>query len=342
MGSAAGLDVARVGAYLAGALKGFCGPVSARKFANGQSNPTYLLHAASGDYVLRRKPPGKLLRSAHAVEREFRVQSALAGGAVPVAWMLHLCEDPEVIGTAFYVMEYLDGRNFTDPRLQKLARAQRGAIFDEMCRVLAALHGVDIAAVGLADYGPPGNYYARQLARWTKQYRAAQTEPIANMEALIAALAERMPADDGQRCLVHGDYRLDNLIFAPDSPACIAVLDWELSTIGHPFADLAGLIMQWRMPVGRDGRGLAGVDRAALGLPEDAAFIDAYCARRGLAEVPDFGFYLGFCFFRMGAILQGVKARALKGNASDPEHGLAMGRLVPQFAAHGLEALADG
>ena len=213
---------------------------------------------------------------------------------------------------------------------------------DEMNRVLAALHSVDIDAVGLSDYGPPGNYYERQVGRWTKQYRASETETIDGMDRLIDALNDRMPVDDGQRTLVHGDYRVDNMIFAPHSTDCLAVLDWELSTIGHPYADLAAVIMQWQMPTGREGRGLAGVDRAALGLPSDGQFIKSYCQRRGIGPIPDFGFYVAFNFIRMGAILQGVKTRALDGNASDPERGLKMGAYVPAFAGGGLQALSHG
>ncbi|MCW3783627.1 phosphotransferase family protein [Defluviimonas salinarum] len=335
------LDTEAVATYLAAHLPGFEGPVEARKFAGGQSNPTFLLTAPSGRYVLRRKPPGQLLKSAHAVDREFRVQSALSGSDVPVAKMHLLCEDESVIGSMFYVMDHVDGRSFFDPRLEDLPRADRAPIIDELNRVLAALHSVDIEAAGLADYSPPGDYFARQIDRWAKQYRAAETECIPAMDKLIEELPQRMPPDDGQRTLVHGDYRLDNLLFAKNWPSCLAVLDWELSTIGHPFADLAGVIMQWRMPVGAEGRGLAGVDRVAQGLPSDEAFIARYCARRGLTHIPDFGFYLAFTFFRMAGILQGVKKRALSGNASDVEHGLKMGALAPSFARQGMEAL-DG
>lgn len=332
------IDTRAVAAWVAGRLPGFDGPVSATKFSGGQSNPTYRLGTREGAYVLRRKPPGVLLKSAHAVEREFRVQAALEGSEVPVAKMHLLCEDDSVIGSAFYIMDEVTGRNFDDPRLKELTRPERGAVMDEMNRVLAAIHAVDIAAVGLTDYGPEGHYVRRQVDRWTKQYRATQTEELGDMEALIDWLDENMPEDDGQRCLVHGDYRLDNLLFAPQGTACVAVLDWELSTIGHPYADLAAVIMQWAMPVGPVGRGLAGVDREAQGLWTDQRFIDAYCARRGLPGIRHFGFYLAFCHFRMAAILQGVKKRALDGNASDPEKGLMLGQYVPEFARQGLEA----
>lgn len=334
------VPLSRLQAYLSPFVAGMDGPVEVTKFASGQSNPTFRLDTPAGPYVLRRKPPGKLLKSAHAVEREFRVQRALAETAVPVPRMLHLCEDSDVIGAAFYVMEMVAGDNHDDPRLPDLQADARTRLLDEMNRVLADLHAVDIDAVGLQDYGKPGNYYARQLSRWTQQYKAAETEPLADMDALIATLETRLPEDDGQRTLVHGDYRLDNLIFT--GSRCAAVLDWELSTLGHPYADLAAVLMQWRMPPGRDGRGLAGVDRAALGLPSDHAFIAAYCARRGLPGIDDFGFYLAFAFFRMGAILQGVKKRALDGNASNPERGLALGAHVPNFARNGLWCLRDG
>ncbi|WP_271879520.1 phosphotransferase family protein [Phaeobacter italicus] len=340
MSSAQGIDLDAVQRYMAGRLAGFDSTITAEKFQTGQSNPTFLITTSAGNYVLRRKPAGALLKSAHAVDREFRVQSALADSDVPVANVYHLCQDPEVIGSDFYVMEHVVGRNFSDPVMGDISPAERGAVIEEMSRVLAALHDVKIGEVGLEDYGPQGNYFARQLGRWSKQYRASEVEPIEDMDALIAALDADLPEDDGQSGLVHGDYRIDNMIFAPDGAACRAVLDWELSTLGHPYADLAGVIMQWQMPPGREGRGLAGVDRAALGLPSDAEFIDRYCARRGLAGIDRFGYYLAFSFFRMAAILQGVRKRGLDGNASNPEHAARLGAYVPEFARAGLAALA--
>ena len=238
------LDREAVGAYLRGRLPGFDADFEVQKFETGQSNPTFMLKTSAGNYVLRRKPPGVLLKSAHAVDREFRVQQALADTEVPVAKMHLLCEDDDVIGSAFYVMDHVAGRNITDPTMPNMDPAARAAVVDEMSRVLAVLHQVDIEAVGLADYGPPGNYFERQLGRWTKQYRASETDVIPEMDELILALEAAMPKEDGQRGLVHGDYRIDNMIFAADSPECRAVLDWELSTIGHPYADLAGVIMQ--------------------------------------------------------------------------------------------------
>lgn len=335
------LDLNAVDHYLAANLPGYQGPLTASKFQRGQSNPTFLLETPGRRYVLRRKPPGVLLKSAHAVDREFKVQSALAGSAVPVAGMHLLCMDDAVIGSAFYVMDHVAGRNFNDPSMPDQSPDQRRAVIGDMNRVLAALHMVDIDAVGLAEYGPPGNYYERQIGRWAKQYRAAETKPLAAMDRLIAALADHMPAEDGQRTLVHGDYRIDNMIFEVDGTKCLAVLDWELSTIGHPFADLASVIMQWQMPPGPEGRGLAGIERAPLGLPSDQAFIDQYCDNRGLAGIDNFGFYLAFCFFRMAGIIQGVYKRALDGNASNPERALKTGQYVPLFAEHGLKALGE-
>lgn len=332
------LDIAAVSAWLTENLDGFSGPLTATKFATGQSNPTYRLTTPSREYVLRRKPPGVLLKSAHAVDREFRVQRALADTDVPVAKMRLLCEDDSIIGSMFYVMDMVDGRGFDDPRLPDVAVADRGAIMDEMNRVLAAIHSVDITSVDLADYGPEGNYYQRQIGRWSKQYRASQTADIPEMEELMEWLAANIPDDDGQRTLVHGDYRIDNMLFSKDGPQCLAVLDWELSTIGHPYADLASVIMQWAMPVGKDGRGLQGVDRAIEGLWSDQKFIATYCERREIDGIDRFGFYLAFCFFRMAAIIQGVLKRALDGNASDPERGKMLGAYVPVFANAGLKA----
>ncbi|MGR3509740.1 MAG: phosphotransferase family protein [Sulfitobacter sp.] len=333
------LDIPKVSAYLEKHLEGFEGPLEVSKFQAGQSNPTFLLKTPSRNYVLRRKPPGVLLKSAHAVDREFRVQKALQDTDVPVAKMHLLCEDDDVIGSAFYIMDHVNGRNFMDPRMPELDNTARAGVIDEMNRVLAALHDVDIDAVGLSDYGPPGNYYERQVARWTKQYRASETEVLPDMDRLIEKLTQSIPADDGQRTLVHGDYRIDNMMFEKDGTKCLAILDWELSTIGHPYADLAAVIMQWQMPAGTEGRGFGGVDRQELGLPSDEEFIARYCERRGLKGIDNFGFYLAFCFFRMAGIIQGVLKRALDGNASNPERAMKVGAYVPVFAANGLKAL---
>ena len=336
------LDAGVVADYLSDKIEGFSGPIEVEKFQVGQSNPTFLLKTPAKNFVLRRKPPGVLLKSAHAVDREFRVQSALAGSDVPVAKMYHLCEDDDVIGSMFYVMDHVNGRNHTMPTMPDEDNAMRTGVIGEMNRVLAALHDVNIDAVGLSDYGPPGNYFERQIGRWSKQYRASETDDVPAMNALMSMLAEQMPADDGQRTLVHGDYRIDNMMFAKDGPECLAVLDWELSTTGHPYADLAAVIMQWQMPSTSEGRGLQGIDRAALGLPTDGEFIGAYCKRRGIGEIDNFGFYLAFNFFRMAAIIQGVLKRALDGNASNPERGKQMGQYVPVFANAGLQALKKG
>lgn len=332
------LDLTAVDKWLTANLDGYVGPSTAVKIKGGQSNPTYRLSTGAREYVLRRKPPGMLLKSAHAVDREFRVQNALLNSNVPVANMRVLCEDDDVIGSAFYVMDFVDGRGFNTPSLSDVARHDRAAIFDEMNRVLAAIHDIDINATGLSDYGPEGNYYQRQIDRWSKQYRASQTSDIADMEKLMTWLGDNIPADDGQRTLVHGDFRIDNMLFAHDGPQCLAVLDWELSTIGHPYADLASVIMQWAMPEGGAGRGLQGLDRTAEGLWSDEKFIATYCQRRGIDGIDNFGFYLAFCFFRMASIIQGVLKRALEGNASDPERGKTLGAYVPVFAAAGLKA----
>ncbi|MGR3615618.1 MAG: phosphotransferase family protein [Paracoccaceae bacterium] len=336
------LDVAAVERYLDRQISGFSGPITVHKFATGQSNPTYRLDTPTAQYVLRRKPPGVLLKSAHAVDREFRIQTALANTDVPVPTMLHLCSDDSVIGSMFYVMGHVEGRNFVEPTMDGLDNPTRGAVMNEVCRVLAALHSIDPETVGLADYGPPGHYLERQITRWTQQYYAAETEKRPEMDQLIMDLTKNLPADDGRRSLVHGDYRIDNMIFATEGAECLAVLDWELSTIGHPFADLASVIMQWQLPPGTEGRGLAGVDRHSLGLPSDHAFIQQYCDHMNLPEISDFGTYLGFSFFRMAAILQGVLKRGLDGNASNPEKALMLGQYVPLFARHGLKALNDG
>jgi aminoglycoside phosphotransferase (APT) family kinase protein len=335
---AAHLDLAAVGKYLAAHIPGFRGPLTAEKFGVGQSNPTFRLDSPSGQLVLRRKPPGVLLKSAHAVDREFRVQKALAGSDVPVARMHVLCEDEDVIGSMFFVMAFQPGRHFMEPTMADLAPDERGAVFDEMNRVLAALHSVNFEAVGLGDFGRPGSYFARQIGRWSKQYRASETEVLAEMDALIDWLEANLPEDDGRVSLVHGDYRIDNMIFAADKPEIAAVLDWELSTLGHPFSDLAYQCMQWRMPVGEEGRGLAGVDRKAHGIPTEEEYVEAYCRRMGLTGIPGFDFCVAFSFFRMAAIVQGVKKRGLDGNASNPERAARMGTFVPIYARMGLEA----
>ncbi|MBO6756300.1 MAG: phosphotransferase family protein [Roseibium sp.] len=335
------LNLDAVSDWLQANLPGFTGPLTAEKFSGGQSNPTFRLTTPGASYVLRRKPPGTLLKSAHAVDREYRVQKALSGTNVPVPQMFVLCEDDSVIGSAFYVMEDVAGRTFDDPRLPGLEPAMRSRIYDELNRVLVEIHSVDLSAAGLSDFGPEGSYYRRQIDRWTRQYHTTATEDIPEMNRLMSWLDENAPEDDGRRMLVHGDYRIDNLLFEQNGAKCLAVLDWELSTIGHPFADLAALIMQWGRPTGPEHRGLLGVDRPALGIPENDAFVADYCRRMNIDGIENFGFYVAFCAFRMAAILQGVKKRALDGNASDPERGLQLGAYVPGFAEDGLMAAGN-
>jgi len=324
--------------YLEQHVAGFRGPLTATKFKGGQSNPTYRIDAASGTYVLRRKPPGVLLPSAHAVDREFRVLEALHGGAAPVARPLHLCTDVSVIGSMFYLMAFVEGRIFWDPALPELATEQRGEIHEAIIDTLAALHAIDPATVGLADYGKPGNYFERQLSRWREQYRASETRSIAAMDALIEALPPRCPDDDGTIALVHGDFRIDNLIFHPTDPRVIAIVDWELSTLGHPLADLGYFCMALRLPRNPALPGLAGLDRSALGIPDEAALLARYAARSGRAIPKDWPFVLAFSFFRLAAIAQGVAKRAEQGNASS-EQAVQAGRMVEMLATMGGEVL---
>jgi aminoglycoside phosphotransferase (APT) family kinase protein len=310
-------DEASLQRYLRAHLPGFRGPLQVRQFRGGQSNPTFLLRTGEGEeYVLRRKPAGTLLPSAHAVDREFRVTGALHGTAVPVARPLLLCEDPDVIGTVFYVMSYVAGRNFWDPTLPGLSAAERAAIYDEMNRVLATLHTLDFATHGLADYGRPGNYFARQIARWGKQYRASQTEDIEAMERLLAWLPANIPAGE-ETALVHGDYRLDNMIFHPTEPRLLAVVDWELSTLGAPLADFSYHVMLWRVESG-EIRGLKGLDLAALGVPSERSYVDAYCRRTGRAAIEPrvWEFCMAYNLFRIACIRQGIMKRVLEGTAA--------------------------
>ncbi len=334
------LDLDALCAYLEGRVEGFRGPIRAEKFPGGQSNPTFRIDTPSRTYVLRRQPPGKLLKSAHAVDREYRVLAALADTGVPVAKVYHLCEDRDVIGSMFYLMEYCEGRLFWDAAIPEVDRATRGALYDEMNRVLAALHRVDVEAVGLADYGRPGNYFQRQFERWSKQYRAAELQRIEAMEELLPLLQRDLPADDGRVSLVHGDYRLDNLMFHPLEPRAIALLDWELSTLGHPFADVGYLCMQMRMPqnVGNIS-GLKGRDLEALGIPSEQEYVARYCERMGLPGIDNFGYYVAFSCFRLASIIQGVAKRAVDGNASNTE-AAALGRHVGPIAELALEALS--
>jgi aminoglycoside phosphotransferase (APT) family kinase protein len=310
-------DVDALQRYMEQRVAGFAGPLTVRQFQGGQSNPTYHLAARSGEYVLRRKPPGKLLPSAHAVEREYRVISALARTDVPVPRTHALCEDPAVIGTPFYIMEYVRGRILTDPLLPHLASIERAAIYDAMNEVLARLHAVDWHAVGLAHFGKPGNYFARQIHRWIAQYRASETEVIPSMERLIAWLPAHIPPGD-ETTIVHGDYRLGNLIVHVTEPRVLAVLDWELSTLGHPLADLASNCLPYRLSSDVFD-GFRGIDLARLGIPSEDAYVTAYCQRSGRSGIADWDFYIAFSMFRLAAIAQGIMGRVLAGTANDPK-----------------------
>jgi aminoglycoside phosphotransferase (APT) family kinase protein len=312
-------DEAALAAYLTQHVEGFHGPLAVEQFRGGQSNPTFRLRAASGDYVMRRKPPGKLLPSAHAVDREYRVITALAGTAVPVPRTFALCTDESVIGAVFYLMEHVAGRVLWDPLLPGMEPAERRGIYGEMNRVIAALHGIDYAAIGLADYGKPGNYFARQIDRWSKQYKASETEPIDAMDRLIEWLPAHIPAGD-DTSIVHGDFRLDNMIFHPTEPRVLAVLDWELSTLGHPMADFAYHVMAWRLSP-KEYRGLRGADLAALGIPGEEEYVQMYLDRTGRPRpaAHDWEFCLAFNLFRAAAIFQGVMARAVAGNAASAQ-----------------------
>ena len=314
-------DVAALERHFAAHLPQHTGPLRVRQFPGGQSNPTYLIESSAGSVVLRRKPPGVLLPSAHAVDREHRVMAALAAeGSVPVARPLLMCDDAGVIGTPFYVMEHLKGRVFWDPTLPELPREARRAVFDGMGATLATLHNLDPVALGLGDYGRAAGYVARQVARWSKQYfgDAEAAGRVGSMEKVIDWLPRHAPVDEPPAAVVHGDYRLDNLMFAPDASRVIGVLDWELSTLGNPHADFAYHLMMYRMPAVSVGV-LLGQDLDALGLPTEQEYVAAYCARRGLREVPDLGYYMAFCLFRMAGILHGIRGRVQRGTAVSPQ-----------------------
>ncbi len=320
-------DTTALQAYLQAQLPGFAGPLSVEQFKGGQSNPTYKLVTPAISYVMRSKPgpASKLLPSAHAVEREFKVMSALAGSDVPVPRMHLLCEDEAVIGRAFYVMEFVQGRVLWDQSLPGLTRGQRGEIYDEMNRVIAALHKLDVAALGLSDFGRPGNYFERQIARWSKQYQASTTGPNEAMDRLIEWLPAHIPdsaRDPSMVSVVHGDYRLDNLIFHPGEPRVLAVLDWELSTIGHPLADFSYHCMSWHIQPG-SFRGIGGLDHAELGIPLEADYMRRYCERSGRGTPAslkaDWNFYLAYNLFRLAAILQGIAKRVEAGTAASEQ-----------------------
>ncbi len=334
------LDDEILAMYLEKHLEGFRGPLTSKKFKGGQSNPTYLLEAKSGNYVLRRKPPGKLLASAHAVDREFRVLTALHGSKVPVAKPYHLCKDELVIGSMFYVMEFVDGKVFWDPSFPDFTPTQRAEYYDTILQTMAALHSIDIAAVGLADYGKPGNYFSRQVSRWTEQYAAAETDDIPAMNKLIDLLPDRCPDDDGSVALVHGDFRIDNLMFAKDKAKIEAVVDWELSTLGHPLADLGYFCMALRLPRNPALPGLGGMNLEELGIPNEKKILQRYSELTGREIPEDWPFVLAFSFFRLAAIAQGVAKRAQQGNASS-EQAQQAGQMTALLAQMGLKVLGD-
>jgi aminoglycoside phosphotransferase (APT) family kinase protein len=308
------IDADRLAAWLTAALPGFRGPVQLQQFTGGQSNPTYLLVAASGRYVLRRKPPGQLLASAHAVDREFRVLRALHGQTVPVAAALAHCTDANVAGTEFYIMEFVAGRVFWDPAFGDVPAAERRAYFDAMNQVLADVHGLDYQRLGLADFGRAERYVARQVARWSRQYLDDEIAGrVSEMDQLIEWLAHFQPRDE-TTSLVHGDYRSDNLIFHPTEPRVVAVLDWELATLGDPLADFAYHLLMYHMP-SLAFPGLLGRDLVALGLPSEREYVAAYCARTGRTNIPDLDAYLAFCLFRLAAIFHGIRGRVVRGTA---------------------------
>ena len=342
--SALQFDTARLERFLRATVDGFCGPLTVKQFKGGQSNPTYLLETPDRRYVLRRKPPGRLLPSAHAVDREFRVISALHPRGFPVAEPVIYCADESVAGTAFYVMGYVEGRVFWEPNMPGSAPAERRAVYDDMNAIIARLHTYDPVALGLGDFGRGENYVARQVERWSKQYRTSQTEPIAEMDRLIDWLPAHLPPPAPVR-LVHGDYRLDNTIVAATEPRIIAVLDWELSTLGDPLADFTYHLMQWHMPHSDAGAGtgsLVGRDLEALGLPSMDDYVGRYVARTGLDPRPHLANYLAYNFFRMAAILQGIVGRVRDGTATN-ENAPAKAQMVQPLAAKAWEfALAAG
>lgn len=322
-------DIGALEAWLKANVEGYKGPLDVQQFKGGQSNPTFLLVTPGKKYVLRRKPPGKLLPSAHAVDREYRVIKALGQTDVPVAKAHALCEDDAVIGTAFYVMDCVEGRIFWDQRLPDQSSDDRAKIFDAMNRTIAALHSVDYSAVGLGDFGKAGDYFARQIARWSKQYKASETEHIPAMEKLIEWLPANIPPGD-EVSVVHGDYRMDNMIFHPTEPRVIAVLDWELSTLGHPLGDFSYHLMSWRLAP-EVFRGIQGVDYAALGIPTEAEYCKLYCQRTGRDGIPHLEFYMAYNMFRIAGILQGIMGRVKDGTAAS-QHAVESGKRAKPIA----------
>jgi aminoglycoside phosphotransferase (APT) family kinase protein len=307
-------DENRLREYMEDHVAGFSGPLEIRQFKGGQSNPTYQLVTPGHKYVLRRKPPGKLLPSAHAVDREYRVITALGQTEFPAPRTYCLCEDPEVIGTMFYIMDCVDGRILWEPLLPESDPDERRAIYDAMNATLALLHTIDYEAIGLADFGKPGNYFARQISRWTKQYKASETEDIKEMNRLMEWLPANIPPGD-ETTIVHGDYRLDNMVLHPTEPRVLAVLDWELCTLGHPLADFSYHCVPWRTPADVFN-GLEGSDVKALGIPTEEEYLRAYCERTGRTGIGDMDYYMAYNFFRLAGILQGIAGRVRDGTAS--------------------------
>ncbi len=322
-------DEGRLTEWMQAHVDGFSGPLSVSQFKGGQSNPTYKLDTPGKSYVLRRKPPGKLLPSAHAVDREHQVMKALGEQGFPAPHMFGLCMDRDVIGTEFYVMDFVEGRIFWDGLLPDVPKDERAAIYDASNATLAQLHSIDFAAAGLGEYGKPGNYFERQIGRWSKQYRAAETDTVAEMDQLIDWLPQAAPEQE-RTSVVHGDYRLDNMIFHPTEPRVIAVLDWELSTLGDPLADFTYQLMGWVMPPEVRG-GFLGIDLDAYGIPSMQTYVEAYCKRTQRDGIPELDFYFAYNIFRLASIVQGVYARALQGNASNAK-AMEMGKAVTPLA----------
>ena len=323
-------DEAALANYMAQHVDGFSGPISVKKFKGGQSNPTYLITTPENKYVLRRKPPGKLLPSAHAVDREYKVMTALGAQGFPAPKTFALCEDPDVIGTAFFIMDFVEGRIFWDSALPDAPKEERAPLYHALVDTLAHLHTIDYEAAGLGDYGKPGNYFERQIGRWSKQYEAAETETVEEMNSLMAWLPTAIPGGD-ETSIVHGDFRFDNVIMHPTEPKTLAVLDWELSTLGHPLADFTYFLMVWHFPPAVRG-GLFGVDIESLGIPTMDEAVERYCRQTGREGLSDLNFCLAYNMFRLCSIAQGVYARALQGNASSPQ-AIEMGKQIRPLAA---------
>ncbi|WP_210321707.1 phosphotransferase [Bradyrhizobium sp. CIR48] len=333
------LDKDTLARWMTANVEGFRGPLNVSKFKGGQSNPTYCLQSADEVYVLRRKPPGPLVSGAHAVDREARVQRALSQAGFPVARIYGYCADTSVIGSEFYVMQLIEGRIFWDATFPDVSREQRPSYFDAMCDVIAQLHSIDPTSIGLGDYGKPGSYFARQISRWSRQYQEdPEAGRDANMDRLVKELPARIPQGE-EVAIVHGDFRCDNLIFHPREPRIIAVLDWELSTLGHPLADFAYHAMMYRMPP-HIVAGLAGTDLTALNIPGEADYIDRYCRATGRDAIDDWHFYVAFNFFRLAAIMHGIAGRALRGTASSVQ-AMERGKTFPELATLAVRALEN-